>query len=265
MPAEPRFFLISREREHALAEGEYVIGRTAASDLQVGGDQVSRTHARLTVAGDFLYVEDLQSLNGTFVNGARTSARQIMLPGDRVRFGDQEFFVRGLLGPAEHEIRTPVTSGYARLPDLHLPSVIVSQSRDDEPTMPSPDRAAPAAVLVGLGDPALAAALLRAAKARGDALPFRAVALDGLYGEIGGAGAGGLVLDVEALGPTVPDLVKAWRGPTARRDPVVLVGKMDEVQGDDMAARFGADAFVCAEARPVAAIVSAILEALGGG
>ena len=261
MAGAPRFHLTSREGDVALAEGEHVIGRTAQCDVQIQSDQVSRRHARLTVTAEFFHIEDLGSLNGTFVNGAKIAAKQILLPGDRVRIGDRDFLVRGTLSPAEHEIRTPITSGYAKLPDLHLPSVIVSQIEDDEPTLPTPDGPSAAAVLVGLGDPALAEALILTAIARGTHVPFRAVALDDLYGELGNAGPGGLVLDVEALGPTLPDLVRAWRGPGRRKDPIVLVGNLDEGDGADLAAKSGADAFVAAT-RPYPEVVAEVLEAL---
>ena len=49
---------------------------------------VSTVHARLFRRGDDLYVEDLGSRNGTFVNGeTRSRHRRKLKRGDRVQFG----------------------------------------------------------------------------------------------------------------------------------------------------------------------------------
>jgi pSer/pThr/pTyr-binding forkhead associated (FHA) protein len=70
-----------------------VLGRQA--DLVVDDPQVSRRHAVLRPAGDALEVEDLGSLNGTWVNGARIDGPTRLAPGDRVRLGDTTFEVEG--------------------------------------------------------------------------------------------------------------------------------------------------------------------------
>ena len=48
---------------------ETLMGRSPKVDLQLQDVGVSRTHARITRMGDACYVEDLQSANGTFLNG----------------------------------------------------------------------------------------------------------------------------------------------------------------------------------------------------
>ena len=72
-----------------------VVGRQAA-DLVVDDPQVSRRHARLRPAGDGIEVEDLGSLNGTWVNGARIDRPARLVPGDRVRVGDSTFEVEAV-------------------------------------------------------------------------------------------------------------------------------------------------------------------------
>jgi DNA-binding winged helix-turn-helix (wHTH) protein len=54
-----------------LPEGEHVIGRDPAADVVIDSATVSRRHARLVVSAAGATVEDLQSKNGTFVNGER--------------------------------------------------------------------------------------------------------------------------------------------------------------------------------------------------
>ena len=50
---------------------------------------VSRHHARLFIAGGRVHVEDLNSLNGTRVNGKRVQGAVAVQPGDTLDFGFQ--------------------------------------------------------------------------------------------------------------------------------------------------------------------------------
>lgn len=70
------------------------IGREATCDLVLEHATVSRTHARLELAGDdIVWVEDAGSRNGTFLqrNDGWIRVRKVTLcAGDRIRFGDCE-------------------------------------------------------------------------------------------------------------------------------------------------------------------------------
>jgi len=66
------------------------IGRSTGADFIVDAALVSRVHCRLTVLpGGELEVRDLESTNGTFVNGARVEAARLS-PGDRLQVGRLE-------------------------------------------------------------------------------------------------------------------------------------------------------------------------------
>jgi hypothetical protein len=67
---------------------ELRFGRGLDNDVVLDSLSVSREHARLLQA-DGLYVEDLGSRNGTFVNGHRVQRARVV-PGDRVRLGATE-------------------------------------------------------------------------------------------------------------------------------------------------------------------------------
>jgi two-component system, cell cycle response regulator len=71
---------------HAIGE-DAVIGRGAAVSIRVDGDGVSRRHARLTRQRGDVYVEDLDSANGTFVNGERVDSKVRLEDGDRITLG----------------------------------------------------------------------------------------------------------------------------------------------------------------------------------
>ena len=67
------------------------VGRDAASGIPLDGDEyASARHAQLEPDLDRVWVEDLGSTNGTFVNGERISARRALEPGDVLRVGETE-------------------------------------------------------------------------------------------------------------------------------------------------------------------------------
>ncbi len=69
------------------------VGRAPRADFVVDAPLVSRLHCRLTLRPEGLLVEDLESTNGTFVNGARVAVGQLA-SGDTLRVGRMEFSVR---------------------------------------------------------------------------------------------------------------------------------------------------------------------------
>ena len=68
---------------------ELTVGRGGGCAVVIPDDQfVSTVHARLFRRGDDLFVEDLGSRNGTFVNGARVDSPTKLKRGDRVQVGE---------------------------------------------------------------------------------------------------------------------------------------------------------------------------------
>lgn len=67
-------------------EGEVLIGRGAELPVVLAEDMVSRKHAKLTIRGDLVKIEDLGSTNGTFVNGERVKSAELKA-GDRILIG----------------------------------------------------------------------------------------------------------------------------------------------------------------------------------
>lgn len=68
-------------------------GRLEGSEILLSEGRTSRTHARLTFAEDAVWIEDLGSSNGTFVNDVQTSGRVQLKSGDRLRFDIEAFEV----------------------------------------------------------------------------------------------------------------------------------------------------------------------------
>jgi hypothetical protein len=65
---------------------EVVVGRSSELDVVLVEDMVSRRHAKLTVAGDQIFIQDLGSTNGTFVNGEKIKRARLQ-EGDRILIG----------------------------------------------------------------------------------------------------------------------------------------------------------------------------------
>lgn len=68
-----------------------VVGRDAGSGITLDGDDfASSRHASIEPRADGVWVEDLGSTNGTFVNGERITGRTLVRAGDAVRIGQTE-------------------------------------------------------------------------------------------------------------------------------------------------------------------------------
>lgn len=77
-----------------LRRRETLIGRRQDASLRIPSAEVSRQHCRVLIMDDgYLIVEDLDSANGTFVNDARVTGREVLRPGDVLRVGPATFVV----------------------------------------------------------------------------------------------------------------------------------------------------------------------------
>lgn len=68
--------------------GPIVVGRSPGADIVIAAGYVSGRHARFTLMGQNLFVEDLGSTNGTSVNGMRITEPVALRSGDVVNVGD---------------------------------------------------------------------------------------------------------------------------------------------------------------------------------
>ncbi len=77
---------------HALTDSPLSLGRDAANQIAIGDSAVSRKHCAITEPSAGVYeISDLESHNGTFVNGIQISRNTPIQHGDRVRVGSSEF------------------------------------------------------------------------------------------------------------------------------------------------------------------------------
>lgn len=81
-------------REYSLSREENLIGRGEECDIVIPHSSVSRQHARIKKLKPGYVIFDLQSKNGTYVNGRQTT-ENLLKEGMTVRIGEVEFVFRG--------------------------------------------------------------------------------------------------------------------------------------------------------------------------
>ncbi len=125
-------------------EHELIIGRRDA-DLAIADDELSRRHAAVRPSGEGIEVEDLGSLNGTFVNSERIRGAVTLTEQATVRVGRSEMtlhFAAGEPSQPEQEAQEAGDAGRTRLaatlppqPDAPAPEATPSTP---EPAVPIP-------------------------------------------------------------------------------------------------------------------------------
>ena len=66
---------------------EIIIGRSSDLDMVLVEDMVSRRHAKISSTDAEIYIQDMGSTNGTFVNGEKINGRALLNEGDRILVG----------------------------------------------------------------------------------------------------------------------------------------------------------------------------------
>jgi pSer/pThr/pTyr-binding forkhead associated (FHA) protein len=112
-----------------LPRGQTVtIGRALDADLRLPDGLTSRRHAEITVVDGHVVIEDLESANGTFVNGCRVRRAQLRL-GDRV-----------LIGVTSLELSLEATGAAPAAPAFQTRPVASARAVDSETTVVSAGR-----------------------------------------------------------------------------------------------------------------------------
>jgi hypothetical protein len=67
------------------------MGRSPTADIQIDDPFASSAHARIFLRGEFMYIEDMGSTNGTFLNGRQLRKPEQLKVADTIRIGDTEY------------------------------------------------------------------------------------------------------------------------------------------------------------------------------
>jgi len=98
-----RLVCLTDGREYPVPDDGLTFGREAGSDVVVSGDDVSREHATISLAGAGYTIAD-SSTNGTWVNGELLTAPRILDDADVIKIGPDEFrFYATILQSKAHQ------------------------------------------------------------------------------------------------------------------------------------------------------------------
>lgn len=78
---------------YRLMAGTSYLGRRGTNEIHIDDENLSRTHAEIQNKDGKYVVRDLESTNGTFVNGKRIT-QHVLMPGDHIRVGTTELEFR---------------------------------------------------------------------------------------------------------------------------------------------------------------------------
>ncbi|MEJ2143149.1 MAG: FHA domain-containing protein [Gammaproteobacteria bacterium] len=73
-----------------LPEGGISIGRSGENDIFLNDETISARHAKIYTYYNTSYIEDLDSTNGTYINGKKIQ-KHLIKPGDVVQIGQHKF------------------------------------------------------------------------------------------------------------------------------------------------------------------------------
>ena len=105
-----------------------LIGRSTECNLKIASSQVSRSHCRITLGDDAVFVEDLGSANGTLVDGQLLTAHQptAIAPGARLVVGPAEFQIDYVASTSATMVLS--RSGVPPIPDLPSTEMIFPEN-----------------------------------------------------------------------------------------------------------------------------------------
>ena len=83
--------VLEEGEEYDLSSSAVTVGRASQNTVSIDGDEfASARHARIEPRRDGVWVSDVGSTNGTFVNGVRIDRPRKLVSGDVVRAGETE-------------------------------------------------------------------------------------------------------------------------------------------------------------------------------
>lgn len=132
------------EDKHFVLSGSQTFGRSQECDVSLGVVHLSRKHARITVTDRGLRVEDLNSSNGTFINGKKISDATA-LAGDELAFDTLRFRV---IGPVLDQDKTALRGARDGELTTIRPALVVPGAAAAATAKPKP-AAAPVAAAPG--------------------------------------------------------------------------------------------------------------------
>ncbi len=142
--AERPILIIQQEKtpdlHWTLPADEVILGRGEECTLILSERQVSRQHVRIFKQTDSYYLEDLESRNGTWVNGDQLKGVRRLVDGDRIRLAvsvNVQYIGSGATAPMPFEVPEHIEGGSGRLRmDMEARRIFVKETELDPPLSP---------------------------------------------------------------------------------------------------------------------------------
>ena len=116
-----------------LLDDPVVIGRHPECSIQIDDSSVSRRHAQLILVDDVWFVEDLDSRNGTFVNGEAIDSKAKLFDGAQIKICDIAFnFQAGSVTPRSEQPTSESKKDFSRGFSGKRSSVILADDADSQ-------------------------------------------------------------------------------------------------------------------------------------
>jgi len=110
-----------REWQVTIDSVPFVMGRADDCNLKLTDRHISRHHSEIRISGDLLWIRDLKSTNGTFVNQNRLEDAQLLEPKDIISIGKYTFRVKSISPSlADTKIETIDTTLFEKRVDVDL-------------------------------------------------------------------------------------------------------------------------------------------------
>lgn len=121
-----------------VVKDEVILGRGEECDLVLPERQVSRQHARIYRQDDVYFVEDLESKNGSWVNGEQLKGTRRLQDGDEIQLALAvriQFIGSGATAPLPFQVPARIGTGRLRL-DREARRVFINEVELDPPLSP---------------------------------------------------------------------------------------------------------------------------------
>lgn len=122
---------VADKKEVALKSFPLVIGRGREASLTLGHSLVSRNHCKIFAENGVLQVEDLNSLNGTYVNNQKIDGIQELGPGQLLTLGNVTF--RAVYGEQNQQVDQELQSATASASDTDGSGMEYDTDHDRQP------------------------------------------------------------------------------------------------------------------------------------
>jgi len=137
-----------------VVDRDMLVGRHQDADIVLQSAEISRRHAALLLKEQALYLQDLNSSNGTFVNDERIAAETALHAGDTIRFASLAFTIleeqklsTATPTPVVTETEQPVQPSEAVATSSHLTEQVVGEQHVETVSEPVVDQVAEAVVV----------------------------------------------------------------------------------------------------------------------